>query len=85
MRDLTTVTGNPTSRIQDHYQHLMGIGCVETLKAEATRVVDAGGISEKNLQKFRRVLATKNSVNDVRFYLTNYLLAGAGLSTGNRN
>lgn len=81
MADLTLIAGNPTARIHDHYENLMSIHCVDKLKAEATRVVTAGGISPKNTQKFLATIATKNSVTDLQFYLTNFMLSGAGLAT----
>jgi hypothetical protein len=78
--DLSTKAGNPTRRIQDAYSHLMGIHELDTLKTEALKLIDEGGVSPKNAGKFRSTVASQNSVLGVQKYLTNFMLAGSGLS-----
>lgn len=82
MRDLTKTPGNPSSHLNDSYARLMKIECVNELKTEALVLVGKGGISEANTRKFRLTLQSKNTLTDVRFYLTNFVLAGAGLAVG---
>ncbi len=80
--DLTRIAGNPASRIQDRYQELMGIECVDKLRKTALEIVGQGGISKKNHEKFVAVVVGEEKIGELRKYLTNFLLAGAGMSTG---
>lgn len=78
MADLTLIEGNPASRLRKQYDHLMGIGDVDHLKIEAMHVVSGIGVSDKNVQKFKKTLTEKRTLTDVQFYVTNFVLRAAG-------
>ena len=72
-------SGNPASRIQESYTKLMTLDNLDLLKVEALILISEGGISEKNKATFRRVVAGTDDIGRLRSYLTNFMLAGAGL------
>ncbi len=80
MADLTLISGNPARRIQDQYQDLMGTHCLTTLQKKALQIVEEGGISDGNARKFKQVVSTTRTVPQLHKYLTNFVLAGAGLA-----
>lgn len=80
--DLTAIAGNPASRIRARYEELMAIECVDTLKRTALEIAGQGGMSKKNHEKFIVAVQGEAKIDRLRFYLTNFLLAGAGLSVG---
>ncbi len=81
-RDLTSQAGNPASRIQATYQDLMAVADIDTLKVKALDLIGQGGVSAKNAAKFKQVVVGEQRIDRLRSYLTNYMLAGAGLSVG---
>jgi len=85
MRDLTTVESkNSTKTLEEHFEELMAEQDPSVLAACALRIVEeGGGISERNLAKFRWNL--QNLAGDLlglRKYLANYVLAGCNLGVG---
>ena len=78
MADLTLIPGNPASRLRQQYENLMGIGCINELKEAALRIVEEGGVSDKNVQKFKAVLAKEKALPRLQAYITNYVLAASG-------
>ncbi len=80
-------TANPAGRIKARYAELMAINDHETLQAEALALVEGGGISPKNKDKFVVAVRTERSLQRLQFYLTNFVLAASGhvvLRTGPR-
>ena len=82
--DLTKRAGNPTFEIQKHYDELMSIADVDELVQHAVQIVEptvGAGFSERNYRKFMMNInrARERGVSEVQRFLTNFLLAGAGM------
>jgi len=83
--DLTQQKGNPSSAIEKAYGDLMGIQDVNELKQAAVNLVQpfvGKGFSPTNWKKFQLAMAKARSTMDVQRYLTNFMLAGGGMSVG---
>jgi len=85
-KDFSQQKGNSTSALQDSYQMLMGIQDPNELMQAADQVVKplvGKGISPKNYQKFANNLqkSAQKGLQGLQMYLSNYILAGSGLST----
>ncbi len=72
---------NPTRLLQDASNQLKEISCLQTLKDEMTEIVQGSGISKKNLFKFFKARDRINSLEDMQFYLYNFILAGSAMQT----
>lgn len=86
--DLTkTETDNPSKAIERHYQELMAETDPRQLAADALDLaLKAGNISEKNLRRFRLTLhQLGDDLAKLQYYITNFMLAGAGLSISRYN
>ena len=84
--DLTARTGNPSSWIQEHYQELMAITDPHELAETAIagmRAMVGRGFSEPNFRKLLIALqqSERKGLVAVQKYLTNFMLAGAGMRT----
>ncbi len=73
---------NSTKTLNEHYKLLMAETDPAKLAADALELVESGGgISPTNLARFKRTVNEKrNDLTGLQWYLTNYLLAGSGLS-----
>lgn len=81
--DLSTVANmNPTKTIEEHYALLMAETDVVALAKDVIELVDVkGGISESNKKKFKMNVAKESTNLDrLKYYITNFLLSGCGLS-----
>lgn len=82
MADLTRTPGNPAHHIHETYADLMATNDIQQLRDKALRIIERGGISKANAGKFKLIVTQENSLPRLQSYLTNFMLAGAGLSTG---
>lgn len=81
-RDLSEVPGNPSYALRQNYEQLMAIPDPEDLKATAIKIVQpfiGRGLSEKNYRKFLQSLGQKRNLTQMQKYVSDYILAGAGL------
>jgi len=88
-KDYSQERGNPTSEIQANYQRLMAIEDPEELVKAAIEIVRplvGRGFSENRYKKFALTLqrTSQEGLDAVQRYLTNFLLAGSGMSTESR-
>jgi len=75
---------NPSQLIHDNYKNLMAIPDLDQLKQAVIGLVQPTvnhGFSPKNYQTFLRNLeqATQRGLEGVQFFLSNFMLKGAGL------
>ena len=79
MVDLTKLKDdNPAVLLQAEYSGLMTFSNLSQLKEEATVIVKASSISDKNLAKWLRTCDEIGDLNDFRMYVTNFILAASG-------
>jgi len=86
-RDFSGKDGNPTNALQNAYQQLMVLQDPDELMDAAIQIVQplvGKGMSELNYQKFMQNIqgAARKGVAGLQGFLTNYILAGSGMSTG---
>lgn len=86
-RDLSQQQGNPTSALQAAYRDLMAIQDPQELMEKAINTIKplvGRGMSELNYKKFMQNIqgAAQKGVQEIQKFLSNYVLAGSGLSTG---
>lgn len=86
-RDHSKKPGNPTSALQAQYQQLMTIQDPDELAQTALEIVQplvGSGMSEQNFRKFKINLqdAAQRGLVGLQGFLSNYILAGSGLSVG---
>lgn len=76
---------NSTRALEEHFSILMAETDPNKLASDAIELVESsGGISEMNLRKFKKIVNEKlkgrNPLIDLQFYISNYVLAGEGMS-----
>lgn len=74
--------GNPTRKLQEAYASLMAEPDADALRVKVLALVKESKISAKNLQKFDHTVRGISTLEKLQFYVTNYILAGSGMSTG---
>jgi len=84
-RDLSGQAGNPTSWIQDNYETLMSMTDPDEIVnfvVDGVRPLVGRSFSDKNFRKLVNDIgrAAEKGRQSLQFYLTNYLLAGSGMS-----
>lgn len=81
-RDLSGQEGNPTWAIQQNYDALMSITDPEQLKQAAIDLVKpyvGQAMSENNWRKFMMAIERTRTIQEIQFFLTNFLLKGSQL------
>lgn len=81
-KDLSKVGHNPTQAIEECYQVLMSYTDPAELHREAIELVRKhGGVSERNRKRFEATCdGLKDSLAKLQAYVTNFMLAGCGMS-----
>lgn len=73
--------GNPTRLLQEESERLKEISCLQTLKSEMTEIVEGSKISRRNLFKFHEARDRIHTLEEMQFYLYNFILAGSAMQT----
>lgn len=79
--DLSNSGRNSTSELQAHYQRLMAIADQDELKRASIDLLSnlvGRGLSEKNFRTFCSRIGKCRNLQDMQFYITQYILAGSG-------
>ena len=89
-KDLSKISGNPTSALQDAYAKLMSIDDPQELYDAAIAIVKplvGSGVSEANYRKFENTLYknAERGVDELKYYLSMYILNGSGMGVESNN
>lgn len=74
---------NPTRLLEEAQERLQLITELDKLKVEMSKIIESSSISTKNHRKYIQARDRIHTLDRMRIYLYNYILAGSGFQTDN--